>query len=1211
MNRFVDIYTSKGEQLAQLGGDGITAVPAVAQFHPTNDWVASGTASGKLSNPGSGNNLVTEYTHCTNDDSSRPLSTCSTIRTSPGPAALFSRKRKRTKSLDDQSSCTPELGTILPEVSEKKHAKSGFGGIRPPPLVYPRSLYTSQQSKKHKERYVLEDILETEASRSASDDDEFISVDLENFSIYRPHQVMARKASKIGTSGLKEKTRSGELASLQDLHDRGSSSFCFDGVLRFGQDGQRREYVQGVPFETLSIGAYEEIVSPTVGSNIWLQSFAGKASNVWYRLQSPSNEYARYHKPFLWLADLAKHVVDCMYTHNSIRLWDFKSAFASWLAGTYSLDDKYLSWRSAHARADFRQIVAAHATFLYNQAGQLGAHYIGQPLWSEIDPAALTAVPRQISQRSATVVTPYVYKCFSHMPWAKFLDPITSQDDHEKGVSRSSLQHHKSPHERITISEGAVKTGDIVAIPSDTDTDWKTEDQYWYAYVQSRKVTDQGQQLGLIWLYRPADTACQNMKYPYPQELFMSDHCNCEDAAIYASEVAHKVRVALFRPLLEPSQAAFFIRQKYDNAESCWTTLQISDFHCQCGKKRDSSRHTYSIGDTVLVRGILTKETLEPVVLLENTTNQAVGKVRVRKLLRKRNDYGDTNAPPNELVYTAREDFCNISTITRRCYVRFYTPYDQNCGSVPAPYNRSGTGDCYYILWEESALGELRLVRQPWPVMKQGFDPLAAPSQKPLRGLDIFCGGGNLGRGLEESQAVKNEWAVDYFNEAIHTYHTNMQHPAQLYNGSVNDYLFQAINARGSGKIAQKGQVEFIAAGSPCQGFSVANHRYSSDQSLLNMSLVASVVAFVDFYRPKYVVMENVLGMANCGPKRAGQGNVFAQVLCALVGLGYQLRPMILDAWNFGAPQGRTRLFISAAAPGLIPLARPPPSHSHPDTVIGRSLGKTANGLSFGSREWEPTPFEYVTIGEATKDLPENIDARTACIPYPDHRVTNNLSALDNVRLRCVPRFPPGQTFVKSSAEGWQPPPQMAAWHWDSKIRGSITSMAYQRAKCNALLPTVTTTNQPGEALTGSALHWDAHRCLTVMEARRAQGYPDDEVIVGTPSMQWKIVGNSVARQPATALGVCLREAWLANGSKVEPPKDAINGRKVGLLFDGNALASSSNGLNDQPDPARAEIRLHGNIEVRLPIKDGKTTSATVQVDSTISAVLRNPQQLL
>lgn len=48
MNRFVDIYAADGTQLAQLGGEGITAVPAVAVFHPNKDWVAAGTASGKL-----------------------------------------------------------------------------------------------------------------------------------------------------------------------------------------------------------------------------------------------------------------------------------------------------------------------------------------------------------------------------------------------------------------------------------------------------------------------------------------------------------------------------------------------------------------------------------------------------------------------------------------------------------------------------------------------------------------------------------------------------------------------------------------------------------------------------------------------------------------------------------------------------------------------------------------------------------------------------------------------------------------------------------------------------------------------------------------------------------------------------------------------------------------------------------------------------------
>ncbi|KAF3162196.1 hypothetical protein TWF788_002112 [Orbilia oligospora] len=48
MNRFVDIYSENGDTLAQLGGDLVTAVPAVTVFHPTQDWVVGGTASGKV-----------------------------------------------------------------------------------------------------------------------------------------------------------------------------------------------------------------------------------------------------------------------------------------------------------------------------------------------------------------------------------------------------------------------------------------------------------------------------------------------------------------------------------------------------------------------------------------------------------------------------------------------------------------------------------------------------------------------------------------------------------------------------------------------------------------------------------------------------------------------------------------------------------------------------------------------------------------------------------------------------------------------------------------------------------------------------------------------------------------------------------------------------------------------------------------------------------
>jgi WD repeat-containing protein 76 len=48
MNRFVDVFAADGTQLAQLGDHTITAVPAVAVWHETKEWIAAGTASGKL-----------------------------------------------------------------------------------------------------------------------------------------------------------------------------------------------------------------------------------------------------------------------------------------------------------------------------------------------------------------------------------------------------------------------------------------------------------------------------------------------------------------------------------------------------------------------------------------------------------------------------------------------------------------------------------------------------------------------------------------------------------------------------------------------------------------------------------------------------------------------------------------------------------------------------------------------------------------------------------------------------------------------------------------------------------------------------------------------------------------------------------------------------------------------------------------------------------
>lgn len=256
--------------------------------------------------------------------------------------------------------------------------------------------------------------------------------------------------------------------------------------------------------------------------------------------------------------------------------------------------------------------------------------------------------------------------------------------------------------------------------------------------------------------------------------------------------------------------------------------------------------------------------------------------------------------------------------------------------------------------------------------------------------------------------------------------------------------------------------------------------------------------------------------------------NVFAQILCALVALGYQVRSFILDAWNFGSPQSRTRIFVSIAAPGLTPLPDPPQSHSHPEGIKDRALGRTANGLPLGQRYWGPTPFRSIPIQEATKDLPLSDDGKADCIPFPDHRLMLRVSPINQTLICHVPKYPHGMSFIKAAKLGWQSETQLKAWCWTS-LRSSENSRAWKRVYPHGLLPTVTTRCTPQDGISGQWVHWEADRPMTVMEVRRAQGYPDHEVIVGTPSMQWKIIGNSVARPVALALGVALRTAWLAN----------------------------------------------------------------------------------
>ena len=136
--------------------------------------------------------------------------------------------------------------------------------------------------------------------------------------------------------------------------------------------------------------------------------------------------------------------------------------------------------------------------------------------------------------------------------------------------------------------------------------------------------------------------------------------------------------------------------------------------------------------------------------------------------------------------------------------------------------------------------------------------------------------------------AVDFLYAIDWAKNAVLTYKSNCnnEHPCWVYWGSVNDYLRHVMDGNFTDHFARVGNIDFVAAGSPCQGFSRLQRNTASDTSLRNISMVASVAAYIDVYRPKYAILENVVAMAHRGKEKLG---IFPQLLCTLVGLGYQV----------------------------------------------------------------------------------------------------------------------------------------------------------------------------------------------------------------------------------------------------------------------------------------------------------------------------------
>jgi DNA (cytosine-5)-methyltransferase 1 len=107
----------------------------------------------------------------------------------------------------------------------------------------------------------------------------------------------------------------------------------------------------------------------------------------------------------------------------------------------------------------------------------------------------------------------------------------------------------------------------------------------------------------------------------------------------------------------------------------------------------------------------------------------------------------------------------------------------------------------------------------------------------------------------------------------------------------------------------EPGSIDVLVGGTPCQAFSVAGLRRGLDDPRGNLALV--FVAMVDWFRPEWVVWENVPGVLS-----SSGGRDFGAFLGALGELGYGWSYRVLDAQYFGVAQRRRRVFVVAHSSG-------------------------------------------------------------------------------------------------------------------------------------------------------------------------------------------------------------------------------------------------------------------------------------------------------
>ncbi|MDC3236821.1 DNA cytosine methyltransferase [Candidatus Poseidoniaceae archaeon] len=365
---------------------------------------------------------------------------------------------------------------------------------------------------------------------------------------------------------------------------------------------------------------------------------------------------------------------------------------------------------------------------------------------------------------------------------------------------------------------------------------------------------------------------------------------------------------------------------------------------------------------------------------------------------------------------------------------------------------------------------------------------------------DLFSGAGGLGLGFEQAEfnpklsIDKDEWAI-----FSHSYNHPLKQGISIC-ADISEWLKNPKN---------RVEVDVLMGGPPCQSFSNANKQRQKDD--LRDELYKLFVESIPLFNPKVILIENVRGFER----------VIPELRRLVEKKSYVTTVLKLNARDYGVPQNRSRVFTIGVS-------------------IDRYGVKTSKEiLDRIEKKIHMAKIKEIPLSDAISDLPhlkasrmknntshesnENgytiqkiLSDSSNYVLEINHNVKpvicfNHKARYNNDRdIEIFSRLKPGEDSTADSIQDINPYKTRNDIFKDKyfKLRPGIpckTITAHMRLDCNMYI-------HPNQA-----------RGLTVREAARVQGFPDNYVFCGTLQAMYRQIGNAVPPPLAKIIASAIR----------------------------------------------------------------------------------------